>query len=325
MTLKRTTQTSVQKPHRHALSRSARSMGIYVLAGRGTGKSRLMGRKIAMQDYLAGFPQVIFDPVGATIDNFLDKVTRFLQYIPAAERQRFWDRIVYVDMSGKDGVVVPFPLYYKLGTERSLLEIAERYLQTIIKSNPALFQAQVLGWPPLHRIGDYSGIVLAALGYQITEAEELLDHPEVWEATGRLAQAEQVSPEAKRAVSYFRNTYIPMREADRARLTTPFLDKIFTFSLHDTFRAMFGAKEPGIRWDEVVQKKQTVLLDFRREQDEEMRRFKMLWVFDYLYSWIKTRGRSPTPFGLIIDEFAHMTQQVAGGTNPLGAGPRHLY
>jgi hypothetical protein len=221
-------------------------------------------------------------------------------------------------MSGKDGVVVPFPLYYHLGTERSLLEIAERYLQTIIKSNPDLFRAQVMGWPPLHRIGDLSGIVLSALGYQITEAEDLLDNPEAWEAAGCFAQAEQVSPEAKRAVSYFRNKYIPMREADRARLTTPFLDKIFTFNLDPTFRAMFGATEPGIKWDDVVQRKQTILLDFRHEQDEEMRRFKMLWGFDYLYSWIKTRGRQDDrPFGLIIDEFARMTQQVAGGTNPL--------
>jgi hypothetical protein len=293
-------------------------MGIYVLAGRGTGKSRLLGRKIAMQDLFAGFPQVIFDPIGATIDNFLDKVMWFLHDFPAVDPAPIWERIIYCDMSGKDGVVVPFPLYYRLGTERSLLEIAERYLQTIIKSNPDLFHAQVLGWPPLHRIGDYSGIVLSALGYQITEAEDLLDHPEAWEASGLFAKAEQVSPEAKRAVSYFRNKYIPMREADRSRLTTPFLDKIFTFSLDDTFRAMFGAKEPGIKWDEVVRRKQTVLLDFRHEQDEEMRRFKMLWAFDYLYSWIKTRGRQDDqPFGLIIDEFAHMTQKIAGGTNPL--------
>jgi hypothetical protein len=280
-------------------------MGIYVLAGRGTGKSRMLGRQIAMQDYLAGFPQVICDPVGVTIDNFLDKVTRFLQSIPASLHSRFWDRITYVDMSGKDGVVVPFPLYYRLGRERSLLEIAERYLQTIIKSNPDLFHAQVLGWPPLHRIGVHSGMVLAALGYQITEAEDLLDNPEAWEAAGRFTEAEQVSPEAKRAVAYFRNKYIPMREQDRSRVTTPFLDKIFTFSLDPTLRAMFGATEAGIKWDNVARKGQTVLLDFRREQDEEMRRFKMLWAFDYLYSWIKTRGRRDgQPFGLIIDEFA---------------------
>jgi hypothetical protein len=293
-------------------------MGVLFIAGRGTGKSRLLGRKIAMQDFLAGFPQVIFDPVGATIDNFLDKVMWFLHDFPELDPGPILERIVYVDMSGKDGTAVPFPLYYRIGTERSLLEIAERYLQTIIKSNPDLFHAQVLGWPPLHRIGDYSGIVLAALGYQITEAEDLLEHPEAWEAAGLFAKAERVSPEAKQAVAYFRNKYIPMREADRTRLTTPFLDKIFTFALDETFRAMFGAKEPGITWDRVARKKQTVLLDFRREQDEEMRRFKMLWAFDYLYSWIKQRGRSDAnPFGVIIDEFAHMTKPVTGGTNPL--------
>jgi hypothetical protein len=307
MTLKRTTQAGVKQPARSTLSRSARSMGIYVLAGRGTGKSRLMGRKIAMQDYLAGFPQVIFDPVGATIDNFLDKVTRFLQYIPAAERDLFWDRIIYVDMSGKGGYITPFPLYYRIGTERSLLEIAERYLQTIIKSNPALFQAQVLGWPPLHRIGVYTGMILSALGYQITEAEHLLRQPEQWES--RFREAERRYPDVAPAVAFFRTDYLPMREQDRARLTTPFLDKIFTFSLDPTLRAMFGAKALGIKWHDVAQTGQTVLLDFRREQDEEMRRFKLLWVFDYLYSWIKTRGRS--------DEFAHMTQNVISGTNPL--------
>src|SRR5919112_6172164 len=98
MTLQRTNQPIAKQPARRSLSRSSRSMGIYLLAGRGTGKSRLLGRKIAMQDFLAGFPQVIFDPVGATIDNFLDKVTRFLQFIPTSKRNLFWDRIVYVDM-----------------------------------------------------------------------------------------------------------------------------------------------------------------------------------------------------------------------------------
>jgi hypothetical protein len=70
VTLQLASQSGVKKPKRSALSRGARSMGIYLLAGRGTGKSRLMGRKIAMQDYLAGFPQVIFDPVGQPLITF---------------------------------------------------------------------------------------------------------------------------------------------------------------------------------------------------------------------------------------------------------------
>jgi hypothetical protein len=203
MTLARTTKAGAKKPERRSLSRSARSMGIYALAGRGTGKSRLLGRKIAPQDYFAGIPQVIFDPVGATIDNFLDKVTWFLYDHPQLKPDPVWERIVYVDMSGKGGAITPFPLYYQLGTERSLLEIAERYLQAIIKSNPDLFHAQVLGWPPLHRIGVYTGMILAALGYQITEAEDLLRHPEQWES--RFNQALHAYPEAAPAVDFFQN------------------------------------------------------------------------------------------------------------------------
>jgi hypothetical protein len=319
MTLQRMTPILPKQPERRSLSRSSRSMGIYVLAGRGKGKSRLLGRKIAMQDYLAGIPQVIFDPVGGTIDNFLDSVTRFLQHVPVSLHSRFWDRIVYCDMSGKGGFVVPFPLYYRLGTERSLLEIAERYLQVIIKSNPDLFHAQVLGWPPLHRVGVYCGMALAALGFQITEAGRLLAQPEVF--LPRLIHAQTRHPELAEVIAFFRDEYIPMREADRARLTTPFRDKIFTFPLDETLQAMFGANEPGIKWNDAARTGHTVLLDYRDEQDEEMRRFKMHWAFDYLDSWIKTRGRSDDqPFGVIIDEFAHMTQKVAGGTNPLAQG-----
>lgn len=55
---------------------SSRSMGIHIMAGKGSGKSRLMGRIIAWLDFIRGVPQVIFDPHGPTIDNFLDKLLR---------------------------------------------------------------------------------------------------------------------------------------------------------------------------------------------------------------------------------------------------------
>jgi hypothetical protein len=185
----------------------------------------------------------------------------------------------------------------------------------IIKSNPDLFHAQVFGWPPLHRIGVFCGMALAGLGYQITEAERLLAHPEQF--LPQLTQAQTHYPELAPVLASFRDEYLPLREADRRRLITPFQDKAFTFSLDKTLRAMFGANEPGIRWQEVVRKRQTVLLDFRGETDAEMRRFKLLWVFDYLYSWLKTRGRSNLPFSLILDEFAQLTQKIYSGNNPL--------
>jgi hypothetical protein len=59
-----------------------------------------------------------------------------------------------------------------------------------------------------------------------------------------------------------------------------------------------------------------VLLDFRNVRGEN-RRFKLLWVFTYLYEWIKARGRREQPFGLLIDEFIALTQKVLSGENPL--------
>src|SRR5918992_3096301 len=130
-------------------------------------------------------------------------------------------------MSGKIGDITPWPLYYQTGSERSLREVAEHYLQVILKSNPSLLNAQVQGWPPLHNIGVQTGMILAALGCQITEAADLLRYPEQWER--RFREAEKRYPEVGPVVSFFKDEYIPMREAERRRLTNPFMDKIFPF------------------------------------------------------------------------------------------------
>ncbi len=91
---------------------AARSMGLHVMAGRGSGKSRLMGRMIAWPDFLRGVPTVILDPNGPTIDNFLDKVVRQ----PRAIQEQLWPRVRYVDMAADNDRVVPFPLYYRKGS-----------------------------------------------------------------------------------------------------------------------------------------------------------------------------------------------------------------
>jgi hypothetical protein len=291
-------------------------MGIYHLGSRGSGKSRFDGRVIAFQDYIAGVPQLILDPVGSTIDNFLDKLLRFLKNIPQEFHHHFWSRILYVDISGTDRVV-PFPLYYRLGSE-SLRDIAERYLRVILMNNPSLLNAQVQGWPPLHKIGVYTGMVLSALGCQITSAMDLLRNPSQW--LDRITLAQSQFPELSEAVSFFKDEYIPSSKRDRDRLTNPFFDKIFPFLLDPRLQAMFGTSQPGIVWDEVEIKKLTVLLDFREEQEQDMRGFKMHWSFSYFYEWMKRRGRSATPFGLIIDEFVALTQHQAVGNasqNPL--------
>jgi hypothetical protein len=222
----------------------------------------------------------------------------------------------YVNIAAKD-YIVPFPLIYKTGSERSLLEVAERYLQTILISSPWLLHAQVQGWPPLHYVGSQTAIVLAALDYPLTFAQDLLRHPEAWERAGRFTEAVRRYPEASPAVAFFREEYIPAGEANRRRLLNPYFDKIFTFTLDPNLRAMFGATTPGIDWEEVERKGQTVLLDFRSELDLELRRFKLLWVLSSLYEYIRLRGRRQCPLGVIIDEFASLCHKLPGGENPM--------
>jgi hypothetical protein len=304
-----------QAPTIRAIPNSARARGIACIGAPGVGKSRLFGRRLVWDAYLLAQPQVVFDPLGATIDNFLDKVIRHLPYLAKDAGKPDTKRIVYVDMSGRDGYIVPFPLYYRLGTERSVWEVSERYLQVIKKSDPSLVTRPIMGWPPMHKVGVYAGMILTALGYQITEAESLLLHPEEWGQ--RFQQAAARYPTVSRAVSYFRDEYLHLRKAERERVTNPLLEKIFLLSADQRWQAMFGARSPGINWNVVQQKRQTVLLDFRHVLDTEMRRFQLLWVFSYLYEWIKTRGRSPTPFGVVIDEFVALTQKVEAGENPL--------
>jgi hypothetical protein len=135
----------------------------------------MMGRVIAWLDFVRGTPLVIIDPVGSTIDNFLDRLSR----MPEAAQIALWPRVRYVDMAATTGSVVPFPLYYRLGDE-SLFTISQRYLDAVRLLDPALASASVEGWNALWRTGTYTGMLLVAIGHQITEAESLLAHPDRW-------------------------------------------------------------------------------------------------------------------------------------------------
>jgi hypothetical protein len=101
--------------------------------------------ELAWHDYLRNIGQIIIDPIGVgTTDSFLWKLIRFLQQIPFSAHARYLERIKYVNIAATD-YIVPFPLIYKTGAERSLLEVVERYLHTILISSPWLQHAQVQG------------------------------------------------------------------------------------------------------------------------------------------------------------------------------------
>jgi hypothetical protein len=259
----------------------------------------------------------VFDATGiGTIDNFLDKLIRQLQYVEKWYDKRLLRRIKYVNMASTSHIV-PFPLLYETGHERSLLHIAERYINVIRLSYPALLEAQVQEFPPLHYIAVHTHIVLAALGLPIIHAEDLLRHPEKWRNNGTFAEAIRRNPACAPSVTFFQDEFIPARPIERRRLLNPYFEKIFTFNLDVNLRCQFGALKPGIDWEEVEEEGLTILLDFPEETDPDMRRFKLLWVFSSLYEHIKRRGRRERPLAITIDEFSAMAQKVTAGTNPL--------
>ena len=282
----------------------ARTMGIHIQAGKGSGKSRLMGRGIALHDFKQGVPQVVLDPNGGITDNVLDGLARLPgdHQLSADEQRRLWQRVRYVDMSGKGGYVVPFPLYYRLGQE-SLNDIASRYLEAIRRLDPELKEAPILGWNALAKLGSRTGMVLAALDCQISEAYGLLNQPKTWQE--RLQHMAATTPDRglRTAAEFFAREYLQWQPQERERAKSALETKLDMFTLDETMLAMFGASPPGINWREVVDRRQTVLLDFRHEQNMEQRRFKMLWAFDNFVEFIKHRGRGRhRPVGLIIDE-----------------------
>ena len=285
------------------LSEDGRRMPVFLSAGSGSGKSRLLGRLLVWQDFLNGTPLVVLDPHGVTIDNFLDKLSRLPRDVPKHVRQHLWGRIRYVDMSGSYGRVFPFPLYYRLGNE-NLYEVSQRYVDVIRKIDPYLQTASVQGFNALKRIATNVGMLLAALDCQITEATDLLLYPKPWlrrvEHHADLKQYELVA-----ALRFLKSYAALNSEALRDRQRSSFLNKVDQFELDPVLRAMFGASRPGIDWRQVEEQQLAVFLDFRRVHDPEQRQFLMMWVYQYLMSYIRHRGAGRhEPISFIVDELA---------------------
>lgn len=282
-----------------------RPRGVGIHAGSGSGKSAMLGKSLCLQDFLRGLPQVVFDPHGPLIDNFLLSVAG----LPYDARRELWKRIRYVDLSGKGERVTPFPLLYRLADE-SLRDAADRFLEALRKVNPQLARAPILGYPAIVRVGRPVLMILTALHEPVTAAESLLQYPEAWEE--RIGRAMIEYPELEAAGAYLRGEYHSLKPAERQSLTRSFLVEIAPFALDPTMRDMFSSAAGRIDLGEVEAERQVVLLDARRETNTFRRAFKTRWVYEWFLSYIKSRGTAYTlPIGLVIDELTELTNQVS--------------
>lgn len=275
--------------------------GVHLVAGPGTGKSRLLGRLLAWQLFVRRLPLVILDPTGGVIDNLIDKISR----LPQVYRQQLWPRIAYVDLGATD-YVMPSPLYYRQAADDTLFAIANRLLAVLKRQDPDLQSAPILGWNSLYECGLYAGQLAAALDAQIDFVVDLVTNPRPYKDL--LTQALVSHPELSPAVTYFRELMDPGSGALRSRRTDSFRNKLIPFRADPTFLAAFAAPQRGIDWEQVVSQGQTVLIDARGELDPDRRQFKLLWWFRDFVDYIKSRdmagrGQEVT---FIIDEVTQL-------------------
>ena len=297
----------------------ARRNKIHIMGESGSGKSRFLGRILAWQDFIRRKPQIIIDPTGGTIANLLDKIIR----LPGEYQKKLWKRIKYVDMSGKGGYVMPFPLYHQLSPNDSLYDISQRFLEVIKRMDVTLGQAPILGLNAIVTLGTYTGMILSALDCQITEAPSLIHHPEDW--MPRMEYTLQSTPELYPAVEFYRE-YVEWKPDERTRFSGSFMSKILPFIADPAMRAMYGAPQPAIDWQHVVNKGQTVCLDFSREFNPDRRRFKILWSFQSIIDFFKLRGFEGRnhPVGFIIDEVTQLLGYSSQENNVMAADIEEL-
>lgn len=275
-----------------------RNQAIWVKAGKGSGKSRTLGRAIVKQDVLRGIAGVVIDPVGGVIDNFLDSMLR----MSAVDQAKIWPRVIYVDV-GNTQAVVPMPLYYRLSEDETPFAVSQRFMDAVRLLDPNLQSAAVEGWNALWQAGTYTGMALAKFGGQITDAPAMLANPAIWEQ--QLKSLAKSQPEFSEVVNWLYNPAFKKQPELRMRRTASFLQKIAIFSLEPHMRAMFGAGYPEISWQKVVDQGLTVLFDLRHVQDVERQQFLLLWIMSYFLSFVKYRGAGRhTPIALTIDELS---------------------
>lgn len=273
---------------------STRSMGVHIVAGKGSGKSRLMGRLIAYNDVTSPKPVavVIIDPHGITIDNLLDKLGRSSKEV----QQQVAPRLRYYDFSGRLGYVPQFPLYYRLPGD-TLSQVASRFPALLTKLDPYQSVAPVVGQVAIEGIGSSLGQVLVELGLTIADAPSLLSHPKDW-----LSRLSQIRGEAEVAARYFMHDYAGNREEERRASTLK--GKIRHFCEDTILKKMYATTQASINWEEVVKDSLVVLLDFREVDDP---RFKMIWALNTFLEYVKYRGEDREhPISLIIDELAYI-------------------
>ena len=246
---------------------------------------------------------IVHDVVGAASLNFIDKVLR----LPKARQLQAFKRIRILRFSGDH--LPGFPLYYRLGSE-SLYQISMRPLLTFLKLDPSLHNASIEGWNPMREVGSNAGMILATLGLQITEMEDLLLNPARWKPLLQLALRR--NPEVAPAVDYFYK-YMDWDPRTRVRKISSLLGKLQMFRQDPNMRVIFGANHLSLNLDEIKTKGLIVFLD-TSTLTGEAKQFVDSYLFQFILENVKHQGAGHhTPWLFVEDELSAVTNKNTTG------------
>jgi hypothetical protein len=182
---------------------------------------------------------------------------------------------------------------------------SKRFVDVVARSDPKLADASIQGLNALAPVAEAAGIVLSALDLGITEMWDLVDKTAAWEP--RLRRIENMNSEVAAAIDELR-TLNQLRSSDKTSRLSSLKPKLNLFRFSANYRAVFGATTLGIDWEEVLSKKQAVLIDFSDIHNELEKRFCLLWIYNSFLTFVKNRGQGKMrePISFIIDELTFL-------------------
>lgn len=307
--------TALESPQRQKLqfiSKSALKLGMYIIAGRGAGKSRFMGRILVWEQLIHGEPAVVLDPTGGITDTLFDKILR----LPAEYQAQLWPRLVYID-AGAKASLFPSPLYYRLTAQDTFFEMANRLVSVLKRQDENLEKAPILGFNAVRECAINAGMIAAASGKQLDFVVDLIEHPGYYKA--QLRQVLGDHPHLRPAVEYFRTLMDPTAASLREKKTGSFKNKLLPFIADPIRMAKYAAHTNRLDWLQLLKQNKVVLIDYRHVRDEEHRQFDLIWHFRSFIEAIQERGMAGRGQEclLVIDEVTDLLGQRSSDGNAI--------
>lgn len=297
------------------LPKAALANGIRIIGASGCGKTQL-GAAILYNSFLQRRPFLVFDPTQSLIKSFLARVAQHCteNYLSAAQQDALYHRIIYCDLSGRYGYVVPFSLFRSYGQE-PLSAVADRVINWVSGNFAASHSAPVEGFSSIVKTLYPASIIAAALqpDVQVTELPTLLRDSKngdskngnsIWKT--RLSQVADLYPtEAVEAVVYFEHEFNKLDKALRERRLNLLEVVLQPFRYSLPVRATFGASSPGLDFEQIIEQGQMVLIDASGLAGEYKQQV-LNWILLYtLPPFLRARGSGHhKPIGVMIDEIA---------------------